>query len=134
LSGYRSIAVQTVAGYLIVIGWLLTSKETQEIARDNPWFLAGSSLGLVAICVMVIATLMSYFKRSEHAFEQLKRIFGQDEEVLGCYRIKPWNLYTTSVFIALIALSSLFHLHHVCGRPSATEQKAPPNAASSAVN
>jgi len=110
LSAYRSIAVQTTLGYLLVMGWLLTSEETQKLAKGNYLFLVGSVIGLSAFLVAAMAILYSYSRRSKLAFKKLEEFYGEDSKILECYFIKRWQWYATSVLFGLLATASIFHL------------------------
>ncbi len=110
LSGYRSIAIQTTLAFLLVMGWILTNAETQEIIRHSVTFTFGSIFGLIISCAAAVSIQFSYLKRSEEAFRSLRRHFGKDADVLKCYEIGGWQFKATMALIVLLALICIFQL------------------------
>ncbi|MEL6106898.1 MAG: hypothetical protein AAFU85_12710 [Planctomycetota bacterium] len=79
LASFRSVALQSAVSFVVVIGWVLTSDQTQALLR-NGWSQFQAYLGLSLFATFASLILYSYYSRSEAAFARLEKLLLEEPE------------------------------------------------------
>lgn len=144
LASFRSVALQSAVSFVVVIGWVLTSDQTQELL-GNGWSQFQAYLGLSLFATFASLILYSYYSRSEAAFARLESLLSEEpvqdtavsesepgKSTEGAakrsmlipdhYRIDQTNLALGIGLIVALAIAAMLHVQNAGAANSEAER------------